>query len=89
MVIKLNSFSNKGCTLEDAQTCVNQLADVVNVVLEAAKKMTDAEHDDSVCKEVFEDTYWKLYNRLSYLETDKHRHPRNEQLEYIEKRKAR
>ena len=89
MVIKLNSFSNKGCTLEDAQTCVNQLADVVNVVLGAAKKMTDAEHDDSVCKEVFELTYWKLYNRLSYLETDKHRHPRNEQLEYIEKRKAR
>ena len=57
MVIKLNSFSNKGCTLEDAEICVNQLADVVNVVLEAAKKMTDAEHDDSVCKEVFEGSF--------------------------------
>ena len=78
MTVKLNSFSNKDLSLNHAGMAADTLAEIFNIMMEAGKEMSDAEFDSAVTDKAFEQTFWKIYNKISFLETDKHRHPHNE-----------
>jgi|TARA_R100000482_G_scaffold85443_1_gene34225 hypothetical protein len=77
MTVKLNSFSNSNLSLDHAKICADTLASIVNDILETEQKMCDSNFDTAKCQELGENAFWKIYNYISFIETDKNIHPKN------------
>ena len=77
MTVKLNSFSNSNLSLDHAKICADTIASIVNDIYETEKKMWDSDFDTAKCQELGENVFWKIYNYISFIETDKNIHPKN------------
>tara|TARA_B100000212_G_scaffold118949_1_gene88875 strand:+ start:377 stop:658 length:282 start_codon:yes stop_codon:yes gene_type:complete len=75
MTVKLNSFSNKNLSLDHAKMTADTLASIFNDMIQASINMEAKGYESEASKEIFEKTFWRIYNTIGFIETDKFRHP--------------
>lgn len=75
MTVKLNSFSNKDLSLNHAGMAADTLASIFNTMIQASIDLEAKGYDSKESKEIFEKSFWKIYNNIGFIETDKFRHP--------------
>lgn len=75
MTVKLNSFSNKDLSLNHAGMAADTLASIFNDMIQASINLEATGYENKEAKEIFEKTFWCIYNRIGFIETDKFRHP--------------
>ena len=75
MTVKLDSFSNKNLSLDHAKMTADTLASIFNDMIQASINLEATNYEDKEAKEIFEKTFWRIYNTIGFIETDKFRHP--------------
>ena len=75
MTVKLNSFSNKDLSLNHAGMAADTLASIFNDMIQAAINAEAKGWESEASQEIFEKTFWRIYNTIGFIETDKFRHP--------------
>ena len=75
MTVKLNSFSNKDLSLNHAGMAADTLASIFNDMIQASINLEATGYENEAAKEIFGKTFWRIYNTIGFIETDKFRHP--------------
>ena len=75
MTVKLNSFSNGNLSLDHAGMAADTLASIFNDMIQAAINAETEGWETEASQKIFEKTFWKIYNKIGFIETDKFRHP--------------
>lgn len=75
MTVKLNSFSNKDLSLNHAGMAADTLASIFNDMIQDSINLEATGYEDKEAKEIFQKAFWRIYNRINFIETDKFRHP--------------
>ena len=75
MTVKLDSFSNKNLSLDHAGMAADTLAEIFNTMIQASIDMEAEGYDSKATERIYDKTFWKIYNKIGFIETDKFRHP--------------
>ena len=75
MTVKLDSFSNKNLSLDHAGMAADTLASIFNTMIQASIDMEAEGYDSKATEKIYDKTFWKIYNAIGFIETDKFRHP--------------
>lgn len=75
MTVKLNSFSNKDLSLNHAGMAADTLALIFNTMIQASIDMEAEGYNSKATERIYDKTFWKIYNAIGFIETDKFRHP--------------